>query len=146
CVDLGKLCSELENGAGLAILADYALHGADLSGLSGFLRGQPSWSDLSIILLTQRADGAEREAISGQLAQLLGNVTFLERPLHPSSLIGAVRTALRGRRRQYEARSRMTELAAERAALAEMTATLEQRVQERTQALEAESAARAQAQ
>jgi signal transduction histidine kinase len=143
CPDLPTLCRELDNGAGLAIIADHALFGADLRCLAHFLQAQPSWSDISIILLTPRGDGGEREAISTQLAELLGNVTFLERPLHPSSLVAAVRTALRGRRRQYEARARMRELADERAALAEMTATLEQRVRERTEALEAESAARA---
>jgi signal transduction histidine kinase len=139
CADLATLCRELESGAGVAIVADHALFGADLRCLGQFLRDQPSWSDISVILLTPRGDGSEREAISAQLAALLGNVTFLERPLHPSSLVGAVRTALRGRRRQYEARARMHELA-------ELTATLEQRVKERTEELEAESAARARAQ
>ena len=146
CTDLVELCRELESGAGLAIVADHALFSADLGPLGRYLRQQPSWSDISIILLTPRGDGTEREAISVQLAELLGNVSFLERPLHPSSLVAAVRTALRGRRRQYEARSRMQDLAAERAALAEMTATLEQRVQDRTEALEAEVAARTRAQ
>jgi signal transduction histidine kinase len=146
CADLSELCRELESGAGLAIVADHALFGADLSSLRDHLRSQPSWSDLSIILLTPRGDGSEREAISTQLSELLGNVSFLERPLHPSSLIGAVRTALRGRRRQYEARARMRELAEERAALAKLTETLEERVEDRTIALEAESAARARAQ
>jgi signal transduction histidine kinase/ActR/RegA family two-component response regulator len=49
---------------------------------------------------------------------LLGNVTFLERPFHPTTLISIVETALRGRRRQYEWQ-RLNE-------------QLEQRVQERT--------------
>jgi signal transduction histidine kinase len=146
CRDLPALCRELASGAGLATIADYALVGADLSGLRDLLRHQPSWSDLAVILLTPRGDGTERVAVSTQLGELLGNVTFLERPLHPSSLVGAVRTALRGRRRQYEARSHLRELAAERAALSAMTETLEQRVRERTEALEAEIAAKERAQ
>ena len=51
----------------------------------------------------------------------LGNVTFLERPFHPTSLVSLVQSALRGRRRQYEARARLE-------ALAQLNATLEARV------------------
>jgi len=146
CADIPDLCRELGKGAGSVIITDQALHRTDLRPLSDFLRQQPPWSDMSIILLTRRGEGPEREVVSAQLAAMLGNLIFLERPLHPSSLVGAVRTALRGRRRQYEARDRMLDLAAERAALAEATATLEERVKERSEALEAESAAHARAQ
>jgi PAS domain S-box-containing protein len=41
---------------------------------------------------------------------MLGNVTFLERPFHPTTLVSIATSALRGRRRQYEARSRLVEL------------------------------------
>src|SRR3546814_16174740 len=41
---------------------------------------------------------------------MLGNVNFLERPFHPTTLISLVRSALRGRRRQYDARARLEEL------------------------------------
>ncbi|MEB0168682.1 ATP-binding protein, partial [Pseudomonas sp. CCC4.4] len=40
----------------------------------------------------------------------LGNVTFLERPFHAATLVSLVSTALRGRRRQYEARARMDDI------------------------------------
>jgi two-component sensor histidine kinase len=39
-------------------------------------------------------------------------VTFLERPFHPTTLVSVVQTALRGRRRQYEARERLETLRA----------------------------------
>ena len=42
--------------------------------------------------------------------EALGNVAFLERPFHPTTLVSVVRTAIRARRRQYEARSRLNEL------------------------------------
>lgn len=41
---------------------------------------------------------------------MLGNVTFLERPFHPTTLISLARSALRARKRQYEARARLAEL------------------------------------
>jgi signal transduction histidine kinase/ActR/RegA family two-component response regulator len=56
---------------------------------------------------------------------MLGNVTFLERPFHPTTLISLARSALRGRRRQYEARARLVELH-------ELAEDLEKRVEART--------------
>jgi PAS domain S-box-containing protein len=41
---------------------------------------------------------------------LLGNVIVLERPFHPTSLLNVVDNALRGRRRQYEARRYLGDL------------------------------------
>jgi signal transduction histidine kinase/ActR/RegA family two-component response regulator len=55
----------------------------------------------------------------------LGNVTFLERPFHPTTLISLAESARRSRRRQYEARARLEELHA-------LAAELEQRVERRT--------------
>jgi signal transduction histidine kinase/ActR/RegA family two-component response regulator len=43
---------------------------------------------------------------------LLGNVTVLERPIRVAALVSAVRTALRARRRQYQARGHIAELSA----------------------------------
>jgi signal transduction histidine kinase/CheY-like chemotaxis protein len=146
CADIGVLAHELEAGAGCVVVTDQALHRTDLRPLSDFLAGQPPWSDLSVVLLSRRGDGTEPSPAAGKTADVLGNVIFLERPLHPASLVGTVRTALRGRRRQYEARARLVDLAGERAALADLTATLEQRVRERTAELTAEVAARERAQ
>ena len=45
-----------------------------------------------------------------RLAELLGNVTFLERPFHSTTFVSVVRTALKGRQRQYELRARIEAL------------------------------------
>ena len=109
CPDLPALCSALEDGAGLLILVEEAVRTADLQCLAGWIAAQPSWSDLPVILLTLRGNGAERTSEAARLTELLGNVTFVERPFHPTTLISVVRTCLRGRRRQYEARARLAE-------------------------------------
>ncbi len=106
--DLGQLCNELMSGAGLAIIADEALRGADINPLLSLLANQPAWSDFPIVLLTHH--GGPKQNPSAHLGKMLGNVTFLERPFHPATLISLVSTAVRGRRRQYEARSRLEEL------------------------------------
>jgi PAS domain S-box-containing protein len=110
CADLASLARDLKEGAGLAIIADEALETADLQPLVGFLEAQPAWSDMPIILLTQRGGGLERDPAALRLGEVLGNVSFLERPFHPATLCSMVRSATRGRRRQYEARSRLDEI------------------------------------
>ncbi|MEX5572163.1 response regulator [Pseudomonas lijiangensis] len=106
--DLNELGQELAAGAGLAIIADEALHGADIDPLVSLLANQPAWSDLPIVLLTHH--GGPDQNPSARLGSLLGNITFLERPFHPITLVSLVSTAVRGRRRQYEARARMEDL------------------------------------
>ncbi|RAU48082.1 MULTISPECIES: PAS domain-containing sensor histidine kinase [unclassified Pseudomonas] len=107
--DLAGLCRELISGAGLAIVADEALRGVDINPLMSLLSNQPTWSDLPIVLMTRH--GSPEQNPSSRLGKLLGNVTFLERPFHPVTLVSLVTTAVRSRRRQYEARSRMEDLA-----------------------------------
>ncbi len=110
CADIATLAEELDRGAALAILADEAIHSGDLCPLVAFLKRQPLWSDFPIILLTGHGGGPERNPVAAAFAQTLGNVTFLERPFHPTTLISVVRSAVRGRRRQYEARARLEEI------------------------------------
>ena len=54
--------------------------------------------------------GPERNPDAARLGQALGNVTFLERPFHPTTLVSIVGSAIRGRRRQYETRAILGDL------------------------------------
>jgi signal transduction histidine kinase/CheY-like chemotaxis protein len=110
CADIPTLGEELERGAALAIVADEAVRSADLRPLRMFLQRQPPWSDFPVVLLTSRGSGPEHNPAAAEYADMLGNVTFLERPFHPITLISVVRAAVRGRRRQYEARARLEEI------------------------------------
>lgn len=94
-------------GAGFGLVTDEALRGADLRALDGFIRAQGEWSDFPFILLTERGGSIERNPAAGRYLEILGNVTFIERPFHPTTLISIAKAALRGRRRQYEARARL---------------------------------------
>nr|WP_279309285.1 MULTISPECIES: ATP-binding protein [Pseudomonas] len=128
--DLGGLCNELAPGAGLLLIAAEALNGPDLETLLLYLEQQPAWSDLPIVLLTHH--GGTEQGPSSNLSKSLGNVTFLERPFHPATLVSLVSTALRGRRRQYEARDRLIDLSESERRLQSTLETLEQQVEERT--------------
>lgn len=112
CRDLGHLTAELRQEAGLALIVEEVLHEQDYAGLSRWIETQPAWSDFPIVVLAQRGGGLERNPAAGRFSQVLGNVVFLERPFHPTTLVSVVETALRGRRRQYEARERLETLRA----------------------------------
>src|SRR5947209_6881170 len=133
--DIAALVRELRAGAGFGLVTEEALRGADLHGLAGFLDDQEEWSDFPFILLTERGGGLERNPAARRFLETLGNVTFLERPFHPTTLVSLARAALRARRRQYDARSRLEEIRAGERALRELAADLERRVKERTQDL-----------
>ena len=130
-----ELVEGLEAGAGLAVVTEEALRSADLHSLADWIGRQPEWSDFPFILLTGRGGGLERNPAAGRHLRILGNVTFIERPFHPTTFVSLAEAALRGRRRQYEARARLEELhereaqlSDSRAELLQLNATLEQRI------------------
>jgi two-component sensor histidine kinase len=104
CPDLANLCLELGNGAAVALIVEEVVATEDLACLAEWISTQPPWSDFPIIILTGHGDTPSRNALANRLEHLLGNVSVLERPFHPSTLISVTRSALRSRRRQYQAR------------------------------------------
>ena len=99
CNDLPALIAEIADGAGVAVLTDDAIRNADVKPIVEWIKSQPPWSDFPYVLLTERGGGLERNPTATRQTQVLGNVVFLERPFHPTTLISVVRTALRGRLR-----------------------------------------------
>lgn len=126
CLDLPGLCDGVASGAAMALIVEEALLDADLAGLAGLVAGQPAWSDFPFIVLSLRGAGLERNPGARRLMGVLGNVTFLERPFHPTTLVSVVQTALRSRRRQYEARRRIEEIRAAEAQFSIMVETIPQ--------------------
>jgi PAS domain S-box-containing protein len=110
CASLPALIGELDRGAAFVVVTEEVLATSDLHPLSAWIEAQEKWSDLPFVLLTRRGGGLERNPAAVRYLEVLGNVTFLERPFHPTTLISLVKSALRGRLRQYEARSRLHEL------------------------------------
>ncbi|HEY1425192.1 MAG TPA: hypothetical protein VGF50_00845, partial [Caulobacteraceae bacterium] len=129
CPDIDALVEALAEGAGAALIAEEALQSAGYPELVRWIERQPPWSDLPIVLIAHRGGGIERNSPARRVAAALGNVSFLERPFHPTTLVSMVEAALRGRRRQYEARERLDVIRA-------AEALLERRVAERTSELE----------
>lgn len=108
--DVAAFVSALDEDIAFAVVTEEALRSADLRPLSAWIKSQPSWSDLPFIILTHRGGGPERNPSASRLLEVLGNVSFVERPFHATTFISVARSALRGRRRQYEARLRIEAL------------------------------------
>ena len=108
--DLTSFVTFLNDDVAFAIITEEALRSTDLRAMSVWIEDQPSWSDLPFIIMTSRGGGPERNPAAARLSEILGNVSFIERPFHATTFISVARSALRGRRRQYEARLRIEAL------------------------------------
>ena len=117
---------------GAALLTVEALDQYDIGAVTAAVEAQPAWSDCPILLLTRRGHvaSANRDAIIER-----ANVTLLERPLQPATLVAAARAALRARARQRKSELYLHARDAAEAQLREAAATLEARVAERTATL-----------
>jgi PAS domain S-box-containing protein len=110
CLGIVELVAGLRDGAGLALITDEALQYTDLSALTAWIDEQQPWSDFPFIIMTKRLGGPEQNPMLADLQARLGNVIFLERPFHAAALTNVVDYALRGRRRQYQARRYLDDL------------------------------------
>ncbi|OLP61939.1 hybrid sensor histidine kinase/response regulator [Xaviernesmea oryzae] len=107
---LHELAQALGDHILFAVVVDEALRSADLAPLNHWVTSQPRWSDLPFIVLTHRNSGPERNPAAARISEALGNVSFLERPFHPTTFVSVVASALKNRQRQFEARKLIGEL------------------------------------
>jgi signal transduction histidine kinase/CheY-like chemotaxis protein len=108
CRSMAELVERFEeDGAAGLLLAEEALGPAALDRLDELLSRQPSWSDLPVVLFTGEPSGRAPRRNSAPMLARLGNVTLLDRPVRPISMVSTARAALRARRRQYAARDEL---------------------------------------
>jgi signal transduction histidine kinase len=148
CHDVAAFCAAMDTAAA-GLLADEALPALALDVLRPALERQPVWSDFPLLLLTSSATATEALWQRVQDLGAVGNITVLERPLTPVTLLSTIQVALQSRRRQYELRqlhaaqaALLAQLRAHDQALRDLNATLEQQVTARTAALRHEMAER----
>jgi signal transduction histidine kinase/CheY-like chemotaxis protein len=96
-----ELAEQLRRGVGAVLTVEEALSNAGLKTIGEFVQSQPGWSDVPIVLLTNRGPDSlsVRQAIG-----VLGNVTLLERPVRTLTLITSLQSVLRARAKQYQVR------------------------------------------
>lgn len=114
CADLAELRDRIVAGAGVAVVAEEALHPpAAASRLADVLQDQPPWSSLPLVVLTGRRDGRPGPVEELRRLEPLRKVTFLERPLRRVTLVTTVRAGLDARERQYQVRQLLEQLQGE---------------------------------
>jgi two-component system, chemotaxis family, CheB/CheR fusion protein len=104
CADLAELTQLLNDTTGAALVAEEALSSGGVPQLLDWLRQQPTWSDLPLLILTNAHRPEESSARILHLFGATANVALIERPLGGITLVSAVQTALRARRRQHQVR------------------------------------------
>ena len=129
CHKLDEFSRQITDSAGALLLTEEALESAQGSLLLDVLKAQPPWSELPLIILTSGGE-SRRAGLLNLAATAAGTVTLLERPISTLTLLRSVQVALRSRRRQYQVRDLVTQLA-------NLNETLEHRVRERTAELSA---------
>ena len=110
CRRLDEYSGRITDGAGALLLTEEALGSAQRSLLLDFLKAQPPWSELPLIILTSGGE-SRRVGLLNLAARAAGSVTLLERPISTLTLLRAVQVALRSRRRQYQVRDLVSQLA-----------------------------------
>ena len=128
CASLAELVDELSAGVGAVVVAEEGLFAKDTAGLTQWVARQAAWSDLPFIVLTSHREQPAVAVWRRNLVAALRNVSLLERPIQPITLMSAVQSALRARRRQYEIRTLIE-------AREQTAQQLERLVVERTRAL-----------
>src|SRR6266566_2778670 len=124
CHKLDEFSRKITDSGGALLLTEEALESAQRSLLLEALEAQPPWSELPLIVLTS-GDESRRAELLDLVAAAAGSVTLLERPISTLTLMRSVQVALRSRRRQYQVRDLVSQLA-------NLNQTLEQRVAKRT--------------
>src|SRR5215831_15921565 len=112
-----ELEMSISEDVGAAIITEEVLQNGAISTLAQKLSAQPSWSDFPIIVLTGSGMSTASTESAVRSRAPLENLTLLERPLRPATLVSSVRTALTARRRQYELRDHLRERATAEEAL-----------------------------
>ncbi len=110
CHAAHDLCVELLRGAAVIMLTEEALEDPGIGELMECLRSQPAWSDIPILLFAD-AERSEIYLRTLRLLEGLRNVVLLERPIRLGAALSLVRSAIRGRQRQYELRDLLKVLA-----------------------------------
>jgi len=129
CKDTSTLCKEIEEGPGAILLAQEALQPQVVNDLTHCLNLQPPWSDIPVILILSRDKVAQTRLQTSDILLRFTNLTLLERPVYPITLVSLMLAAMRARRRQYDVAKFLNEKV-------ESEQRLEQRVVERTRQLQ----------
>ncbi len=104
CRDVNDLCAQVSAGCGAILLAEEVLGLSSIMDLVEVLGRQPTWSDVPVVIVTSGGEASQMQLRRLGLFGSSGNVSLLERPFRPGTLVSIIQSALHARRRQYEVR------------------------------------------
>ena len=144
CRDIEELCCGLGQG-GAAMISVQALDAGAVKRLAEAISAQPSWSDVPILVLATGEEGSDGSGFGARGAmEAIPGAVLVPWPSAPAALASAVQAALRARRTQYRLRDSMAECGVLEkelhASKNEFDMALDQRVAERTAAVEQRAA------
>jgi signal transduction histidine kinase len=132
---VGAIARCIGGGAGAAIVAEEALNEEAIELLRRNVTSQPPWSDFPIIVLTGGGATTAQTEMLVRSRTPMGNITLIERPVRPATIISSVRTAIRSRLRQYQIRDHLEQREQAAEELRRAHDELESLVEKRTAAL-----------
>jgi signal transduction histidine kinase len=116
CESMTQLCEVFDRcGGGALLMTEEALDAPAFPQLTELLNGQPSWSEVPVLLFAGNSH-ADMTLRAIRSIESLRNVMLFERPIRLAAVLTALRAALRGRARQYEVRDLLVELREARSA------------------------------
>ena len=133
--DASDIARCVNSGAGAAVVAEEALSDEIIEQLGNSVAAQPAWSDFPIIVLTSGGASTPSTEMMVRSRAPMGNITLIERPVRPATLISSVLTAIRSRLRQFEIRDHLEERKYAEEELRRAHDELESLVEKRTLAL-----------
>ena len=107
--DLKALAGLIERHVGAVLIVEEALGRPGSDAMETALSAQPAWSDVPFIVLANGTARIRSDRATDRI-DTLSNAVLLSRPLHAEELVRSVRSALKARGRQHEARRRLEEL------------------------------------
>lgn len=107
---LEELTEKIGEGCGAVLVAEEVLTSRTAPRLYATLNRQPKWSDLPVTLITRGGIAGAQQMRRLTVFERNSNVSVLERPFRPATLVSTVEVALRSRQRQYEVRKLLAEL------------------------------------
>jgi signal transduction histidine kinase len=136
CRDIPELCQLARQGMGALLLTQESLTSISLQYLACLLEEQPPWSDVPVVLLASGGDATAPGLTSLRTLGSSSTITLLERPLRVVTLVSAIKTGLRARRRQYQVRDLLQQRESIMGELRDRAKSLEASQQELLQAKE----------
>ncbi len=110
CANANALCREIEGPCAALIIAEETLDADSVAALVETLARQPTWSDIPLMVITSGGEAGQAKIRRLTVFGPASNVTLLERPFRPGTLVSSVQAALKSRTRQYQVRDLLQEV------------------------------------